>query len=46
MLPDRLIELKRSIINVLLQIVYFQDVLNVSNMNYLVEFIFLALLSC
>ena len=29
------IKLKRSIINVLLQIVYFQKVLNVSDMEYL-----------
>ena len=34
MLLDWLIKLKRSIINVLLQIVYFQGVLNVSDMEY------------
>ena len=31
---DWLIKLKRSTINVLLQIVYFQEVLNVSDMEY------------
>ena len=34
MLLDWLIKLKRSIINVLLQIVYFQKVFNVSDMEY------------
>ena len=34
MLLHRIIKLKRSIIYVLLQIVYFQKVLNVSNMEY------------
>ena len=34
MLLDWLIKLKRSIINVLLQIVYFLEVLNVSDMEY------------
>ena len=34
MLFDWLIKLKRSIINALLQIAYFQDVLNVSDMVY------------
>ena len=34
MLLDWLIKLKRSIINVLLQIVYFQKVLSVSDMEY------------
>ena len=34
MLLDWLYNLKRSIINVLLQIGYFQDVLNVVNMKY------------
>ena len=34
MLLDWLIKLKRSIINVLLQIVYFQKVLNISDMEY------------
>ena len=34
MLSDWLIKLKRSIINVLLQIAYFQEVLNVSDMEY------------
>ena len=33
-LLDWLIKLKRSIINVLLQIFYFQDILNVSDMEY------------
>ena len=34
LLESYLIKLKRSIINVLLQIVYFQKVLNVSDMEY------------
>ena len=34
MLLDWLIKLKRRIINILLQIVYFQEVLNVSDMEY------------
>ena len=34
MLLDWLIKLKRRIINILLQIVYFQEVLNVSDMDY------------
>ena len=34
MLLDWLIKFKRSTINVLLQIVYFQEVLNVSDMEY------------
>ena len=34
MLLDWLIKLKRCIINILLQIVYFQEVPNVSDMEY------------
>ena len=36
MLLDWLIKLKRTIINVLLQIVYLQEVLNVSDMEYFI----------
>ena len=36
MLLDWLIKLRRSIINILLQIVYFQEVLNVSDMEHFI----------
>ena len=38
MLLDWLVTLKRSITNALLQIVYFQEVVNVSDMEYLGSF--------
>ena len=38
MLLDWLVTLKRSITNAILQIVYFQEVVNVSDMEYLVSF--------
>ena len=38
MLLDWLVTLKRNITNALLQMIYFQEVVNVSDMEYLVSF--------